>query len=210
MIIAVDGPAASGKGTLARHLARHLGLAHLDTGTLYRIVALQALAAGDPADPDTAANAARTLDLSLLEDPRLRDEHVADTASVVAAVPPVRAALIDFQRAFAHRDGGAVLDGRDIGTIICPDADAKIFLTASAETRARRRARELRAPVGGAIYQRVLADLVARDMRDRDRGTAPMVPADDAVVIDTNALDADAVFQAALAAIALKLAARKR
>jgi CMP/dCMP kinase len=210
MIIAVDGPAASGKGTLARRLAQHFRLAHLDTGTLYRVVALQALAEGDPADPVIAERSARTLDLSLLEDPRLRDERVADAASVVAAVPAVRAALLDFQRDFAHRPGGAVLDGRDIGSVVCPDADAKVFLTASAEARADRRAKELRAPEGGAIYQHVLADLTARDARDRNRRTAPMVPAGDAIVIDTTALDADAVFKAALAAIAEKLAAKKR
>jgi CMP/dCMP kinase len=210
MMIAVDGPAASGKGTLARRLARHFQLAHLDTGTLYRVVALQALALGDPADPAVAGSAARTLDLSLLEDPRLRHERVADAASVVAAVPEVRAALLDFQRDFAHRAGGAVLDGRDIGSVVCPDADAKIFLTVSADARARRRARELQAPEGGSIYQRVRADLFARDARDRDRRTAPMVPADDAIVIDTSALDADAVFTTALAAIAERLADKKR
>jgi cytidylate kinase len=210
MIVAVDGPAASGKGTLARRLAGHFKLAHLDTGTLYRIVALQALAQGDPGDAAIAENAARTLDLSLLEDPRLREERIAEAASVVAAVPAVRAALLDFQRDFAHRRGGAVLDGRDIGTVVCPDADAKIFLTASPEARAERRARELRAPEGGSIYQRVLADLVARDVRDRNRRAAPLVPADDAIVIDTSALDADAVFRAAIAAIALRLAGTER
>ena len=210
MIVAVDGPAASGKGTLARRLAGHFKLAHLDTGTLYRIVALQALAQGDPGDAAIAENAARTLDLSLLEDARLREERIAEAASVVAAVPAVRAALLDFQRDFAHRRGGAVLDGRDIGTVVCPDADAKIFLTASPEARAERRTRELRAPEGGSIYQRVLADLVARDVRDRNRRAAPMVPADDAIVIDTSTLDADAVFKAAIAAIALRPAGKER
>jgi CMP/dCMP kinase len=210
MIIAVDGPAASGKGTLARRLAEHFGLAHLDTGRLYRIVALNALALGDPADPAIADSAAQAVDFSLLEDPRLREERVADAASVVAQFPTVRAALFDFQRDFAHRPGGAVLDGRDIGTVVCPEADAKIFLAASPKARAGRRARELRAAEGGSIYQRVLADLIARDARDRNRRTAPMVPADDAIVIDTSALDADAVFAAALAAIAERHAAKGR
>ncbi|MGH7002231.1 MAG: (d)CMP kinase, partial [Stellaceae bacterium] len=137
MIIAVDGPAASGKGTLARHLARHFGLNHLDTGALYRAVAFRALAAGaDPADPDAAMAAARQIEPGDLTDPQLREDKVAHAASVVAAIPGVRTALLTFQRDFARRAPGAVLDGRDIGTVVCPNADAKIFLTATVEARA--------------------------------------------------------------------------
>ncbi len=210
MIVAIDGPAASGKSTLARRVAGHLGVAHLDTGSLYRVVGLKALEMGDPADPAIAERAARALDLSLLEDPRLRDEPVTVASSVVAAFPGVRAALLQFQRDFAHHGSGAVLDGRDIGTVICPDADAKLFLTATTEARAERRTKELQAAGSGAIYQRVLDELKARDTRDSARRTAPLVPASDAVVIDTSALDADAVFAAALRAIAEKLAVNKR
>jgi CMP/dCMP kinase len=210
MIVAIDGPAASGKSTLARRVAGQLGVAHLDTGSLYRVVALKALELGDPADPAIAERAARALDLSLLEDPRLRDEQVTVASSVVAALPAVRAALLRFQRDFAHQESGAVLDGRDIGTVVCPEADAKLFLTATLEARAERRTKELQAAGGGAIYQRVLDELKARDARDSARRTAPLVPARDAVVIDTSTLDADAVFAAALAAIAQKLAVNKR
>jgi cytidylate kinase len=210
MIIAIDGPAGAGKSTLARRIAGKLGVAHLDTGSLYRVVALNALELGDPADPAVAERAARALDLSLLEDARLRDEDVTAASSVVAAVSGVRAALLDFQRDFAHRAGGAVLDGRDIGTVVCPDADAKLFLTATPEARAQRRTRELQATGSGSIYLRVLADMKARDARDSVRQAAPLVPADDAIVIDTSSLDADAVFAAALAAIADKLADIKR
>lgn len=210
MIIAIDGPAGAGKSTIARRVAQHFGIAHLDTGSLYRAVALEAMALGDPADPTVAERAAKALDLSVLEDRRLRDESVTAASSVVAAMPAVRAALFDFQRNFARRPGGAVLDGRDIGTVICPDADAKLFLTATAEARALRRTRELQGDASGAIYQRVLADMKARDARDSVRQAAPLVPADDAIVIDTSTLDADAVFAAALAAIADKLSVTKR
>jgi CMP/dCMP kinase len=210
MIVAIDGPAGAGKSTLARRIAGHLGFAHLDTGSLYRVVAMKALELGDPADRAIAEQAARALDLSLLEDTRLRDEQVTAASSVVAAIPAVRAALLDFQRDFARRVGGAVLDGRDIGTVVCPDADAKLFLTATPEARAIRRARELQAAGQGSIYQRVLEDMKARDARDSARRVAPLVPADDAIVIDTSALDAEQVFAAALAAIAKKLAVKKR
>jgi CMP/dCMP kinase len=202
MIIAIDGPAASGKGTLARRLATHFGFAHLDTGKLYRAAALHALASGgDPVDAVVAAAAAKKVRAEDLGDPRLLEEQVAQAASVVAAIPAVRQALIAFQRDFAHHPpagAGAVLDGRDIGTVICPDAAAKFFVTASLEARARRRFKELREAGGNAIYERVLQDMKNRDARDSERRTAPLVPADDAFVIDTTALDADAVFAVAL------------
>jgi cytidylate kinase len=202
MIIAIDGPAASGKGTLAQRLAEHFGFAHLDTGGLYRAVALHALeSGGDPADPAVAEAAAKQVRAGDLADPRLREEPVAHAASVVAAIPAVRQALLAFQRNFArHPQGatGAVLDGRDIGTVICPDADAKFFVTASLEARARRRLKELQEGGEGAIYERVLQDMKNRDARDSQRRTAPLVPADDAIVIDTTALDADAVLAVAL------------
>lgn len=199
MIIAVDGPAASGKGTLARRLAKHFGLNHLDTGSLYRAAAFRALTAGaDPADPDAAVAAARQVEASDLVDPRLREDKVAQAASVVAAIPGVRTVLLAFQRDFARRAPGAVLDGRDIGTVVCPDADAKIFLTATVEARASRRFKELQAGGGPAIYERVLQDMMLRDARDRERRTAPLQRAADAFELDTTALDADAAFAAAL------------
>ncbi len=199
MIVAVDGPAASGKGTLARRLARHFGLNYLDTGSLYRAVALRALTAGaDPADPVAAVAAARQVEVGDLDDLRLRDDKVAQAASVVAAIPGVRAALLAFQRDFARRGEGAVLDGRDIGTVVCPDADAKVFLTATVEARAMRRFKELQARGAAAIYERVLQDMKLRDARDRERHTAPLVRASDAFELDTTALDADAVFVAVL------------
>ncbi|MDE2165043.1 MAG: (d)CMP kinase [Alphaproteobacteria bacterium] len=199
MIVAVDGPAASGKGTLARRLARHFGLNYLDTGSLYRAVALRALTAGaDPADPAAAVAAARQVEVGDLDDLRLRDDKVAQAASVVAAIPGVRAALLAFQRDFARRGEGAVLDGRDIGTVVCPDADAKVFLTATVEARAMRRFKELQARSAAAIYERVLQDMKLRDARDRERHTAPLVRASDAFELDTTALDADAAFVAVL------------
>jgi len=199
VIIAVDGPAASGKGTLARRLARHFSLNYLDTGALYRAVAFRALAAGaDPADPDAAVAAAKQVETRDLDNPRLRDDEVAQVASVVAAIPGVRAALLAFQREFARRGKGAVLDGRDIGTVVCPDADAKVFLTATVEARALRRFKELQATGGAAIYERVLQDMKLRDARDRERRTAPLQRASDAFELDTTALDADAAFAATL------------
>jgi CMP/dCMP kinase len=213
MIIAIDGPAASGKGTLARRLARHFGLAHLDTGGLYRAVALRALdSGGDPADAAVAEKAAKAVHAGDLGDPRLREEKVAQAASVVAAIPAVRQALLAFQRDFAHHPpggaAGAVLDGRDIGTVICPEAEAKLFITASPEARAARRVRELREAGETAIYEAVLQDMKDRDARDSQRRAAPLVPADDAFVLDTSALDADAAFAAALAFIGRRLAAQ--
>jgi CMP/dCMP kinase len=214
VIIAIDGPAASGKGTLARRLAQHFGLAHLDTGRLYRAVALRVLAqGGDPADPAAAAAEAKALSAADLADPRLREEQVAQASSVVATIPGVRQALLAFQRDFARRPPGgapgAVLDGRDIGTVICPDAAAKLFITASTEARARRRFRELQDGGHPAIYEAVLQDMKVRDARDRDRRAAPLVPADDALVLDTTALDADAAFVAALDFVERRLAQRR-
>lgn len=211
MIIAVDGPAAAGKGTLARRLAQHFGLAFLDTGALYRAAALRALeSGGDPADPAVAEAAARRVSPEDAGDPRLREERVARAASIVSAIPGVRAALLQFQRDFAARPPGAVLDGRDIGTVVCPDADVKIYVTASLEARAERRFQELRRAGETVIYERVLQDMKDRDERDSARRTAPLRPADDAIVLDTTDLDAEATFQAALAVIEKKLAGKHR
>ena len=199
MIIAIDGPAGSGKGTLAKRLAAHFRLPHLDTGLLYRAVALTLLDEGRPlTDAPAAARAAATLDLSRLDDPRLKGRAMGDAASVVSAYQPVRAALLDLQRRFAAQPGGAVLDGRDIGTVICPDADAKLFVTATAEERARRRHLELLSRDEAADYQAILADIRRRDERDMTRSAAPLKPAHDAVVLDTTNLDAEAAFAAAL------------
>ncbi len=202
MIIAVDGPSAAGKGTLARRLAAHLGLAYLDTGLLYRAVGLRALrSGGDPADPEVAVAAARAMSEADLGAPELRGEEAAAAASKVAAVPAVRAVLIRIQRDIAARPPGntkgSVLDGRDIGTVVCPDADAKLFVTASVEERARRRLKELREGGVEGIHSRVLRDMQDRDARDRNRAVAPLVPADDAFVLDTTDLDEDAAFAAA-------------
>jgi CMP/dCMP kinase len=212
VIIAVDGPAASGKGTLARRLAQHFKLAHLDTGKLYRAAALHALAGGgDPADPAVAQAAAERVRAADLDNPKLRDEDVARASSVVAAIPAVRQALLAFQRDFARQPpapSGAVLDGRDIGTVVCPDAEAKLFITATLEARARRRFKELQENGGNAIYERVLQDMKDRDARDSQRRAAPLVPAGDAFVLDTTALDADAALAAALDFIGRKLAGK--
>lgn len=198
MIVAVDGPAAAGKGTIARALARHFGYHFLDTGSLYRMVGLAVLKAGrDPNDSAAAIAAAQSLDPSAFADGDLRTEAVAAAASTVAVIPDVRAALLDFQRSFARRAPGAVLDGRDIGTVVCPDADVKLFITASAEVRAKRRQIEL----GASSYEDVLAEIRTRDDRDSKRATAPLVPADDATVIDTSDMDIAAAVGAALAAI---------
>ena len=207
MIIAVDGPVAAGKGTLARRLAEALDCAYLDTGSIYRAVAARILAGGgDPEDPATAAAAARALTPADLERDDLRLEQVGQAASQVAAIPAVREALLAFQRDFASRPpggkGGAVLDGRDIGTVVCPDADKKFFLTASVEARAARRHKELIARGERSIYARVLQDLRERDARDSGRATAPLRAADDAVRLDTSGMDADEAFAVAMAEIA--------
>ena len=181
MIIAVDGPVAAGKGTLARRLAEHYGLAYLDTGALYRAVGLALLDGGrSPDDLEAAVAAARTLDAESLQDPRLREERVGEAASRVAALRPVREELLIFQRAFARRPPGAVLDGRDIGTVVCPDADVKLFVTSPPEARARRRHAELLARGEHMSFAEVLADLERRDERDRDRAVSPLRPAADA------------------------------
>lgn len=201
-VIAIDGPAASGKGTLARRLAERFGFAHLDTGALYRATAFLVLdQAGDPADPAVAAQAAGLVHPRLLSDPRLRGEAVSAAASVVAALPVVRQTLLDLQRKFAAHPPkpakGAILDGRDIGSVVCPAAEVKLFVTASAKERARRRVEELRQRGTAAIFVDVLRDLEERDARDIERRAAPLIAAPDAIVIDTTTLDADAVFERA-------------
>ena len=201
-VVAIDGPAASGKGTLARRIAEHFALAHLDTGALYRATAFLVLdQAGDPADPIIAAGAARHVDHRLLSDPRLRGEVVAAAASVVAAIPAVRCTLLNWQQDFAAHPPapakGAVLDGRDIGSVVCPAADVKLFITATAEERARRRVEELRQGGAAAIFEDVLQDLKERDARDAGRQAAPLIPPPGAVVLDTTTLDADTVFDRA-------------
>ncbi len=199
MILAIDGPAASGKGTLGKRIAAYYGLAHLDTGTLYRAVARDTLARGDdPADGRAAAAAARALDPATLADPALRAQELGETASLVARHPGVREALLAYQRGFARRKPGAVLDGRDIGTVICPDADVKLFVTATSEERARRRFLELKQNGTHVTEADVLADIRRRDERDRNRTAAPLVRAEDAVLLDTTNLDIDAAFRAAI------------
>ncbi len=206
MIIAVDGPVAAGKGTLARRLARARDYAYLDTGSIYRAVAAKILAAGgDPEDQLLAVQAAQELEPGDLERGDLRRENVGQAASKVAANQGVREALLAFQRRFAETppDGkaGAVLDGRDIGTVVCPEADVKLFLTASMEARAERRHKELLERGEESIYARVLQDLRERDARDSGRATAPMKAAADAIRLDTSGMDADQVFAAAMTEI---------
>jgi CMP/dCMP kinase len=202
MIIAIDGPAASGKGTLAKKLAAHHGFRHLDTGLLYRAVALAVLDAGHkPAERDKAIAAAKTIDPATFDETALKRYDVGEAASVVSAIPEVRAALFDLQQNFAKAPPGAVLDGRDIGTVICPDADVKIFVTASPEVRAHRRTMELRGRGENADEKAVLADILARDERDRSRSAAPLVQAADAHLLDTSALDIEGSFKAALALV---------
>jgi len=199
MIIAIDGPAAAGKGTIALKLAKHYGLNHLDTGLLYR--AIGRLMTEQGLDVDNAAEAgavARELKAKDLNHPDLRGREAGELASRVAVHPEVRAALVDFQRNFARTPPGAVLDGRDIGTAICPEADIKIFVTASPEVRARRRTDELNAKGRDVPYERILAEILERDERDSHRSAAPLRQADDAVRLDTTALDAEAAFAAAI------------
>ena len=205
VVIAVDGTAASGKGTLARRLARHLGYAYLDTGLLYRATARAVVKAGsDPAGPDSAdaVRAASAIQPGDLDDPSLRDEDVTRVASIIAAMPGVRQALVDRQREFARRPPGdapgVVLDGRDIGTVICPDANIKIYIDADIEIRAARRVKELRESGVEAIHARVLHEMSERDQRDRSRKIAPLAAAEDAFRLDTTELDADTVFARAI------------
>jgi cytidylate kinase len=199
MIIAIDGPAASGKGTLGKRLAAHFGLRHLDTGLIYRAVAQAVLAAGEPVgDVACAARAARALDPSQFDEKALKAHKVSEASSVVSAIPEVRAALLDFQRDFGRKPPGAVLDGRDIGTVIFPDADVKIFVIAAPEARARRRTLELRAAGVPVQEADVLADILKRDERDSGRAAAPLKRAEDAHLLDTTHLDIDAAFRAAI------------
>ena len=193
--VAIDGPAAAGKGTISKAVAAHFGFAHLDTGLLYRAVGAKVLAG------EAAIAAAEALDPADLENDDLRTPAVAQAASEVAVIPQVRAALVAFQQSFAKRTGGAVLDGRDIGTVICPRADAKLFVTASADCRAMRRFQELTAKGMDIDYETVLADVKERDARDRSRATAPLVPADDAVLLDTSDLTIDDAVSQAIAII---------
>jgi len=208
-VIAIDGPAAAGKGTLARRVAAELGFDYLDTGLIYRAVGMNVDRAGfDPADPARAGEAARDLQPEDLQADDLRGDDAAQAASKVAAIPEVRAALLDFQRRFAAcppSGKGAVLDGRDIGTVVCPDAGIKLYVTASAETRARRRLLELQGKGVGTTLETVLDDMRQRDERDSQRAVAPLKPADDAHLLDTSDLDADAAFDAAIAFIRAKL-----
>jgi cytidylate kinase len=211
MIIATDGPAASGKGTLAKRLATHFGLRHLDTGLLYRAVARAVLVAGKRADDKAAAiGAAQTLDPAEFGEPALKSQAVGEAASIVSAVPEVRAALLAFQRNFAAKPPGAVLDGRDIGTVICPDADVKIFVVAAPEVRARRRALEFRAAGRDITEAEVLADIRRRDERDMHRAAAPLKQAADAILLDTTDLDIDAAVRAAIDIVEAVRAGRGR
>ena len=195
-VVAIDGPAAAGKGTISRAVAAHFGFAHLDTGLLYRAVGAKVLTGVEPMD---AALGLRTDDLNASN---LRAPEVAQAASQVAVLSDVRATLLEFQRTFARRDDGAVLDGRDIGTVICPDADVKLFVTARPEVRAERRFAELQDADVDTTFEEVLADVQARDARDSSRAEAPLKPAPDALLLDTSDLSTDAAIKAAVAAVA--------
>ena len=197
--VAIDGPAAAGKGTIGRAIARELGFRHLDTGLLYRAVALRSLQGEDPAE------AAQRLDPGGLGDPRLREPAVAQEASRVAAIPEVRAALLDWQKAFARSEGGAVLDGRDIGTVVCPEAEVKLFVTASPEARAGRRHAEQVAAGHESSLEGTLAEVRARDARDAGRAMSPLRAAEDAVVIDTSGMSVAEAVTAALAVVRERL-----
>jgi cytidylate kinase len=211
MIIAIDGPAASGKGTLGKRLAAHYGLRHLDTGLLYRAVAQALLDAGcAPDDTAVGVAAARALDPERFDEAALKGRAVGEAASVVSAIPEVRAALLAFQRDFAAAAPGAALDGRDIGTVICPDADVKIFVTATPEVRAARRAKEFQATGQDVDEAAVLADIVKRDERDMNRAAAPLKQAPDAHLLDTTSLDIDAAVRAAIDIVEASRAGRGR
>jgi cytidylate kinase len=209
MIIAIDGPAASGKGTLASRIAAHFGLAHLDTGLLYRAVARDVLRLGGALGDEAAAiRAARNLVPESLDDPSLRDPGLGEAASIVAGIPEVRAAMLSYQLSFARRGRGAVLDGRDIGTVVCPDADVKLYVTATPEIRAERRYREKTGRGGPATYEAVLEDIRRRDERDAGRAASPMRPASDAFLLDTSNLDIEAAFDTAVGVILRKVGQR--
>lgn len=208
LVIAVDGPAASGKGTIAKALARHYDLPHMDTGLLYRSVALTLWRfGGDPGEEFEAVRAAREIGSIDPDDEELRSETVGELASRVSAYPAVRKILRERQEEFAGQPGGAVLDGRDIGTVICPDAPAKLFVTAQPEVRAERRYKELKGRGANAHYEEVLADIHARDQRDRDRAASPLVQAEDADLLDTSDLTIDAAVQRAIALVEARLQA---
>jgi cytidylate kinase len=207
LIIAVDGPAASGKGTVARALAKHFGLPHMDTGMLYRAVAVSLNRfGGDPGNEFEAVRAVAGLAQVAADDPELRSEIAGSVASRITAYPGVRAALLERQRDFARQDGGAVLDGRDIGTVIAPGATAKLFVTASAEVRARRRLAELEARGAAAHFDDVLIDIRARDERDAGRAAAPLMQAADAELLDTSEMGVEAAIARAIALVEAKLA----
>ena len=211
MIIAIDGPAASGKGTLGKRLAAQYGLRHLDTGLIYRAVAKAMLDAGhSPGNRARAVAAAEAIDPARFDEPALKSQAVGEAASLVSAVPEVRGALLAFQRKFGRTPPGAVMDGRDIGTVIFPDADVKIFVTATAEVRAGRRAAELQATGATVNVADVLADILRRDERDTTRAAAPLKPAEDAHLLDTTHLDIDAAFRAAIDIVEAVRAGRVR
>ena len=207
MIVAVDGPAASGKGTIAKAIARHFELPYMDTGLLYRAAALNLLESGG--DPESEFAAARACDISQIDfdDPELKSEAVGGVASRISAYPLVRSALLERQRHFAGQPGGAVLDGRDIGTVIAPEADAKLFVTARPEVRAQRRLQEMERMGMHIGYDDVLADIRARDARDQGRTTAPLVQAEDAVLIDTSDLAVEAAIAEAISVVEHAMAA---
>ena len=211
MIIAIDGPAASGKGTLGKRLAAHYGLRHLDTGLIYRAVAKALMDSGrNPGNEIAAAAAARSLDPSRFDEVTLKAYSISEAASIVSAIPAVRTALLAFQRDFAAKPPGAVLDGRDIGTVICPNADVKIYVTATPEARARRRTAEYRAQGRDIDEAAVLADIRKRDERDQNRATAPLKQAPDAHLLDTTHLDIDAAIRAAIDIVEATRAGRGR
>jgi cytidylate kinase len=211
MIIAIDGPAASGKGTLGKRLAAHFGLRHLDTGLLYRAVAKALIDAGRPLDDrEHAVAAAKALDPAKFDERALKGHAIGEAASIVSAIPQVRDALLAFQRDFAAKPPGAVLDGRDIGTVIAPDADVKIFVIAEPQERARRRAAELKAAGQSADGAAILADILRRDERDTRRAISPLVRAPDAHLLDTTHFDIDAAFRAAVAIVEAARAGRGR
>jgi CMP/dCMP kinase len=211
MIIAIDGPAASGKGTLGSRLAQHYGLRHLDTGLLYRAVAKAVIDGGkQPSDKTAAIAAARILDHAHLDRHALQSDRIGTAASIVSAFPEVRSSLLEYQRAFAVAPPGAVLDGRDIGTVIVPNADVKIFLVASAVERARRRTKDLEKRGDKADFDAILADIRARDDRDTNRAVSPLKQAPDAHLLDTTHLDIDAAIRAAIDIVEATRAGRGR